>query len=362
MKVGLVGCGAIAPAHLHAWTKTDGVDVRGVFDLDRGLADKRAKEFSIKRIYDTLDQLLDDCDVVDVCTPPQTHGSIAKQVLQARRHLLIEKPVVIAASDWDAIAAAARSSSTKLAVIHNLKFAQSVRTAKKWVDDGRIGDIIRVQREFLTSPETDRMLVGTKHWSHRLPGGRWFETLPHELYLTHWFAGAMTPIDAAIASTPTAPPGAPADEVVLTLGGDRALATIHFSANCAVNRRVFTLQGSLGQIQVDILSDLATVQTIKDKKWMRAAGRPILAAGQTILQGVGDRSMYGWRRLRGESPHLRAVHAFADYVLDRGPSPTPLDEIEYVVTNCDRIGRMIDDRLRERGKVPSSERVAEPRA
>jgi predicted dehydrogenase len=232
-----------------------------------------------------------------------------------------------------------------------------VRTAKQWVDEGRIGDIIRVQREFLTSPATDRMLVGHKHWSHRLPGGRWFETLPHELYLTHWFAGAMTPIDAAIASTPAAPPGAPADEVVLTLGGPRALATIHFSANCAANRRVFTLQGSLGQIQVDILSDLATVQTIKDARWSRAAGRPLLAAGQALLQGVGDRSRYGWRRLRGESPHVRAVKAFADYVLDRAESPTPLDEIEYVVVNCDRIGGMIDARLREIGKVPSAERI-----
>lgn len=357
MKVGLVGCGAIAPAHLRAWLHTDGFSLAGVFDVDRELAAKRAREFAIARTYDKLEDLIDDCDVVDVCTPPHTHGSIAKQVLLAQRHLLIEKPVVINASEWDAIGGVSRSRS-KLAVIHNLKFAQGVGTAKRWVDDGRIGDIIRIQREFLTSPATDRMLVGDKHWSHRLPGGRWFETMPHELYLTHWFAGALEPRAVEIASTASAPPGAPADEVVITLGGPRSLATIHFSGNCEVNRRVFTIYGTHGQIQVDILSDLALIQTIKDTKWNRAVGRPLLAAGRDLVQGIADRSRYGWARLRGESPHHRAIRAFGAYVRDLAESPTPLDEIEYVIRNCDVIGAQIDDKLRRIGKVPSAERMA----
>ncbi len=50
MKVGLVGCGAIAPAHLRAWQKVPGFEIGGVFDLNRELAEKRAKEFSIGHI------------------------------------------------------------------------------------------------------------------------------------------------------------------------------------------------------------------------------------------------------------------------------------------------------------------------
>ena len=45
------------------------------------------------------------------------------------------------------------------------------------VCSSRFGEVIRVQREFLTHPTTDRMLVGSAHWSHSLPGGRWFETI-----------------------------------------------------------------------------------------------------------------------------------------------------------------------------------------
>ena len=342
MKVGLVGCGAIAPAHLRGWQRAEGFAIGGVFDLDRELAAKRAKEFGVERIYDRMEQLIDDCDVVDVCTPPQTHAKIARPILEAGRHLMIEKPVVIDVAEWDGLVAAVKRSAGKLAVIHNLKFAQSTRQAKAWVDEGRIGKILRIQREFLTSPSTDRMLVGDKHWSHRLPGGRWFETMPHELYLTHWFVGALELAGVAICSTPKAPPGAPADEVAITLRGPEALATIQFSANCESNRRVFTVQGSHGQIVVDILSDQASLITARDAKWKRAVGRPVLAAGQMLLRAVPDRSRYGWQHLRGESPHVRAIDSFARELRGEGEAATPFDEVDYVVRNCEQIGREID--------------------
>lgn len=350
LQVGIIGCGKISSAHLKAWRRIDGFAIGGVFDVNRQLAEERAKEFSVSRVFPTLDQLLAECDVIDVCTPPQTHAAIALPVLAAGRHLLIEKPVVTQVADWDNLVELVKRSPGKLAVIHNLKFAQSVRTAKQWVDEGRIGDVLRIQREFLTSAATDRMLVGDSHWSHKLPGGRWFETLPHELYLTHWFAGALEFDSVSIAQTPKAPPGAPADEVVAVLRGERTLATVHFSANCEQNRRIFTVQGSHGQIVVDILSDLATISTVKDAKWKRAVGMQLMGAGQTLLRAIPDRSRYGFERLRGASPHSRAIEAFALEVLGRAEPATPFEEVDYVVRNCDRIGRAIDEQV-ARGKA-----------
>jgi predicted dehydrogenase len=348
-SVGIIGCGKISSAHLQAWSKLDGFTVGGVFDVNRKLAEERAREFSVSRVFESLDSLIAECDVVDVCTPPQTHAAISRQVLTAGRHLLIEKPVVTEVADWDSLVELVKRSPGKLAVIHNLKFAQSVRTAKQWVDQGRIGDVLRIQREFLTSATTDRMLVGDTHWSHKLPGGRWFETLPHELYLTHWFAGALEFESVSIAHTPKAPAGAPADEVVAVLRGDRALATVHFSANCEQNRRIFTVQGSHGQIVVDILSDVATITTTRDSRWKRAVGMQFLGAGQTLLRAVPDRSRYGLERIRGASPHSRAIAAFAQEVLGRGEPATPFAEVDYVVRNCDRIGRAIDQQLAHLG-------------
>lgn len=342
LSVGIVGCGLISEAHLKAWSTAPGFTVKGVFDTNVEQAQKRAKQFSVANIYTDLDQLVADCDVVDVCTPPATHAMIAEKAIAAKRHLVMEKPMVTDAADWGKISALVAKSGTKIAVIHNIKFLHSVRQAKTWVDEGRIGKVIRVQREFLTSATNDRMLVGDTHWSHRLPGGRWFETLPHELYLTHWFAGALELDHVTAISSPTAPPGAPADEVMVALRGPSCIATFHFSANCEQNRRMLLLTGTHGQITVDLLSDFASITTAKDSKWKRAIGAPIVEAGQTILRGAQDRSRYGMQRLRGESPHQRIIHSLAKALQGQGDDPTPIAEVDYVVRNCELIGREID--------------------
>jgi 2-alkyl-3-oxoalkanoate reductase len=341
-KVGLVGCGVISAAHLKAWQRVKACTVQGVFDLNRELAEKRSREFNIGKIYDTLEALIAECDIVDICTPPQTHASIAQQAITGGCHLVVEKPLVTDVADWDKMAALLDGSPVTITMIHNLKFARSVQQAKQWVDEGRIGQVIRIQRDFLTSPEADRMLVGN-HWSHQLPGGRWFETLPHELYLTHYFVGPLEVADVVAVRTDHAPAGTPADEVVITLKGKECLATVHFSGNCRQNRRAFTVQGTEGIISVDLLADFASLSTYKDRRWKRAIGG--FAAAETsrdALRWLPNRVMYGWRQLQGETPHTVIISAVDQYLQGLAETPTPIEEIDYVVRNGDLIGREID--------------------
>jgi predicted dehydrogenase len=345
LKVGIVGCGVISVQHIKGWRRAPGAVIGGLLDLNREQAQKRAAEFGISRVYDSFEQLVDDCDIVDVITPPSSHAALSLKVIEAKKHLMIEKPVVTDAADWDALARAMKSSPTKMCVIHNLKFSASSQTAKQWVDQGRIGNLIRMQREFLTSPKTDRMLVGDNHWSHRLPGGRWYETLPHELYLFHWFGGPLELGSVTIQATANAPSGAPADEVIVTMRGERVLASMHFSANCDVNRRWLTLHGSHGCIEVDTLSDLASLRSVHDAHWKRRLGLAWLQKGQELSHAVSDRVGYGVNRLRGVSAHTRAIELFARHLAGEVPEPTPFEEVDYVIRNCDRIGREIDRQL-----------------
>jgi predicted dehydrogenase len=341
--VGIVGCGLISEAHIKAWKKTPGFAVRGVIDTNTEQARKRAGEYQIETVYDRLDQLIAECDVVDVCTPPQSHAAIALQAVAGGRHLVMEKPVVTDVADWEKLAASVKDAGTKLAVIHNAKFLRSIQMAKQWVREGRIGDVIRVHREFLTHASVDRMLVGEGHWSHKLPGGRWFETLPHELYLTHWFAGPLELASVVALHTPAAPPGAPADEVVIVLRGERCIATFQFSANCRQNWRMVTIQGTTGRIVVDLLSDFADLSSRTDSKLKRAMGSPILDAGRTLLRAAPDRGEYGLQRLQGrQSPHLRIIQALGRSLLGQGEEPTPFAEVDYVIRLGDQIAREIE--------------------
>lgn len=347
LTVGIVGCGLISQAHLSAWANTPGFQVRGVFDTTRESAEKRASQFGVRTIYDRLDQLIGECDIVDVCTPPQSHAAIAEQAIAAGRHLVMEKPVVTNVGDWDRMSSQVRERKTKIAVIHNIKFASAVQTAKRWLEEGRIGDVIRVQREFLTHESADRMLVGADHWSHRLPGGRWFETMPHELYLTHWFAGPLELRNVTAVSTARAPVGAPADEVVVTLADNRAISTFHFSAHCRENRRTLMIQGTEGRISVDLLSDFATLSRRGDSKLRRAFGRVFVEAGSSLLHAIPDRGRYSIEKLRKISPHAKIIQMLGRHLQGDAEEPTPIAEVDYAIRMGDRVGREIDRQVAE---------------
>lgn len=339
MRLGLIGAGHISASHLAGWHRAAGVEVHGIFDLRAELAAERADRFRIPRVFADAGELIAACDVIDVCTPPATHAELARRVLGAGKHLLIEKPLITDLADWAGLADILRDSSAKLAVTHNLKFARGVRQATKWLRQGRIGRLLHLHRSFLTHPDCDRMLVG-KHWSHTLPGGRWFETLPHELYLIHHFAGPLEVRQVSALTTATAPAGVPADEVVVTLSGGDRIATIQFSANCRLNKRQLVLVGSEGLITIDILSDSATLSRLRDGRWQRAAGGLAETAGRLAAWPV-DRGGYVVDRLRKRSPHNLLIERFAEHLLGRADSPTPLDEVEYVVRNADHIAREI---------------------
>ena len=345
--IGLVGCGHISVTHLKAWKKLTNCEVRGVFDLNQELAAKRAQEFAVPKIYTDLNELIADCDVLDVCTPPQTHAKIAQQIIAAGKNLVIEKPLVTNVADWEMLLAALETSPSKIAIVHNLKYSAGIQQAKKWVDAGKIGRIISIQNEFLTSPNHDRMLVGNSHWSHRLPGGRWFETMPHQLYLTHYFGGNLKFTSVSSLHTNAATPGAPADEVLVTLKNEHSTATIHFSSNCEQNQRTLVLQGTEGKITVDLLSSYAALSTQRDSKSSRAIGGKIaLDAGQLVLTWLPNRAQYALNQIQGETPHAAIIRTFARYLDGQGEAPTPLDEIDYVVRNGDLIGRAIDESVK----------------
>lgn len=344
-RVGLVGCGHIAASHLRGWSQARGGEVTGVLDLNGALATALARRFGVEKTYLDLDELLADCDVVDICTPPQSHAAILTRAIEAGRRLVIEKPAVVNVAEWVALSDKIRAADLELAVVHHLKFARSFQRCKQWLDQGRIGRVLRIDWQFLTSRETDRMLTGSAHWSHELPGGRWFETLPHNLYGIHYLCGAMELASVTARRTASAPRGASADEVLIVLELDGCIGTIHFSASCRSNQRAVTLIGTEGSIHLDLLSDLAWHSRPRDTKTRRGIGRALIDNVASLMPMLADRAGYALDRIRGESPHTRFIAAVDRRFRDLGPAPTPFEEIDYVIRYSDRIGREIDSQL-----------------
>jgi predicted dehydrogenase len=341
LRVGLIGCGHIASTHVRAWRRSGRADVTAAYDLNEEAARAFARRFGIERTCRTVDELLAAVDVADDCSPPAAHLHNALASFRAGRDYVVEKPIVLSTEELGQILDARQIAGRRLCVVHNLKFNRGVEAARRWVRAGRIGTVVSLERYFLTHPDADRMLRMPNHWSMRLPGGRWLETLPHELYLTHEFLGPLELADVVTVRAGILPPGATADEVRITLHNDSAVATFHYSARCRANHRLLVLNGTDGTIRVDILAGAAVLLPPRDGRWARGIGAETLDALATVVRAFPDRIGALWDRTTGHTPHAALIAAFVRSWQDGSPSPVSVEEIEYVVRMSDEVSRQI---------------------
>ena len=101
VRVGIVGCGVIAPTHIESYQQLDGVEVRWACDKDQPRADRLAERFNIPNTTDDLNELLDDAavDLVSICTDHAAHADQVVLAFEAGKHVLCEK--ALGASEAD---------------------------------------------------------------------------------------------------------------------------------------------------------------------------------------------------------------------------------------------------------------------
>jgi predicted dehydrogenase len=356
LTIGIVGCGDIFPVHVRGWNSAGNCSISAIFDADPAAMKRASERFGLKSAS-SLEQLIEGCDVVDICTPPDSHTAIAEAGLKKRRHLFIEKPVVLTSADWELLVHQARDAEAKICAGFSQKFLPQVQLAKKWVDEGRIGHVIRVRTEQFLTPQDDWMLRDAHHWAHTLTGGRWAETLPHDIYLIRLFAGPVEVSGASALHGTGAAPSGNADEVVVSLRGPTCLAQVHYSANCDRNQRNIVITGSRGTIEITG-GLVATLSTLFQSRWKHEIGMPFLQAGQTLAQLVPNRVRWWRNRLRRQPPHSRLIASGARFFEGAGPSPTELDEIGNVVQCCEVAGRQLGRRPSATTSAPRAARAA----
>ncbi len=92
LKVGVLGAGHLGRIHLKLLEQSQEYDLIGFYDPSEENALKVAQEFGYK-MFKTVDQLIEDVDVVDIVTPTLNHFDCAKSAIENGKHIFIEKPI-----------------------------------------------------------------------------------------------------------------------------------------------------------------------------------------------------------------------------------------------------------------------------
>ncbi|MEI8137167.1 MAG: Gfo/Idh/MocA family oxidoreductase [Bacteroidota bacterium] len=91
-KIVLVGLGYIGKIHLKILNENPNWELVGVYDVNTTLCKELASKYNIKA-FANLEEVFDNCQVLDIAAPSSTHFEIAKQAIINGKHVFIEKPV-----------------------------------------------------------------------------------------------------------------------------------------------------------------------------------------------------------------------------------------------------------------------------
>jgi predicted dehydrogenase len=121
-------------------------NVTWLCDLDPTKLDSQAGRYSGAKATASFDEIIadDSLDAVVIATPVPTHHSLAKQALEAGKHVFVEKPPAMRSSEMDELVALAAERDLVLMPGHLLLYHPGVQKLKELIDAGELGDVLCV--------------------------------------------------------------------------------------------------------------------------------------------------------------------------------------------------------------------------
>ncbi|UAM99275.1 Gfo/Idh/MocA family oxidoreductase [Polaribacter litorisediminis] len=121
LRVGVLGAGHLGKIHLRLLAQSKKYELIGFYDPSSENANEVVKNFGYKS-FNSIDELIDAVDVVDIVTPTLSHFDCAKNAIEKGRHIFIEKPITNTVLEAEAIKTLASQYHVKGQVGHVERF------------------------------------------------------------------------------------------------------------------------------------------------------------------------------------------------------------------------------------------------
>ena len=208
LKIGVIGAGVLGSYHIQKCLKNKDVAFAGFFDMSPERRAEVSKKLGVMA-WDNMDGLIAASDAFIIATPSSSHVKIAQRCIEAKKHILVEKPLAPSHDEGAALVRRAKEQGVKLHVGHSEAFNSSFVKLQSHKPSPRF---IEVHRLAQYSPRgTDVSVI--------------LDLMVHDLQLIMRLLGEEPRYDA-IAAT-----GVP----VVSSGIDIANVRIPFASGCVVN-------------------------------------------------------------------------------------------------------------------------------
>lgn len=200
-KFGIIGCGAIAEFHIQAIQAIEEAELIMVSSRDYDKAASLAARSGCSFVTDYR-QLIhhDDIDIVCVTTSSGSHSQIGIDVLEAGKHLLVEKPIAMTAEEADRLIFSAERLELNLGVVSQRRFEAQHQWLKRMIDEGKLGKLLLL--EAACPLYRTQAYYDSASWRGTVAhdGGAMLNQGIHMIDLLLWLGGSVKSVQAKLAT------------------------------------------------------------------------------------------------------------------------------------------------------------------
>src|SRR5215213_1532894 len=192
MRVGIVGVGFMGTTHAAGWAETPAeiVGFTAETEKEAGTLSKQYKT----TVYPSLEEMLPDVDVVDICSPTHLHYEMALKAAEAGKHIVCEKPLARTTKQAREMVLACQKAGVQLLVAHVVRFFPEYALAQAAVAEGQIGrpGVIRLHR----GSYRPKKPAGNWFLDEVKSGGILMDLMIHDYDYARWVAGDVESVSA----------------------------------------------------------------------------------------------------------------------------------------------------------------------
>jgi predicted dehydrogenase len=189
LRTAILGTGFMGRVHLEAVRRVESVEAAAIAGRNVEAARQLGAGFSISAIATDYREILRDpeIDAVHICTPNAQHFPMAKDAIEAGKHVLCEKPLATSVEEGEELVSLAAKKGVRNCVCHNLRYYPMVQQMRRMREAGDLGEILVVQGTY----SQDWLLYDTD-WNWRVEtkaggpsrcmadiGSHWFDMAEH---------------------------------------------------------------------------------------------------------------------------------------------------------------------------------------
>lgn len=188
LRVGFIGAGSTAGAHVAALQQVEGVRLSALVDPNLERAQERAVPVGARIVPDVA-SLWEHVDAVWVCSPPHMHHDHAVAAARAGRHVFVERPLAHTLEASDQIIGACRQAGVRLMVGHAGRFTPVLRRLRQLLLDGDLGRLVALWSRRFGETSSAEIPWWRRDW--RRGGGFTIEGGLPELDFLRWTGEAV---------------------------------------------------------------------------------------------------------------------------------------------------------------------------